>query len=150
MKRTLRAQSDYRTVMLRNQLTSLVLFESVTTTKAKAKQLIPFADHFFNRVRNADLNAKRHAGQTLFDSNAATKVFEEILPRYGAGETTFVRNFRVVPRHGDSAEMMMVTLIKPLQVKTGKAEKTTALPQGQGDPERSRGAEKKVSAKKAK
>lgn len=135
MKRTLRAQSDFHTTLLRNQLTSLVLFESVTTTKAKAKQLVPFADHFFNRVRSGDVNAKRLANQTLLDANTAVKVFEEILPRYRPDETTFVRHFRVIPRHGDSAEMMMVTLIKPLQVKPTKAEAP---------------AEKKSATKKAK
>ncbi|MEX1052091.1 MAG: bL17 family ribosomal protein [Patescibacteria group bacterium] len=124
MKRTLRAQSDFKTTLLRNQLTSLVLFESVTTTKAKAKQLIPFAERFFSRVQVADMNAKRLANQTLFDANAALKVFEEILPRYNQAETTFLRSFRVIPRHGDSAEMMMVTFTKPLQVKTPKVEKT--------------------------
>ena len=135
MKRTLRAQSYFKATLLRNQLTSLVLFESVTTTKAKAKQLIPFADHFFNRVRSADLTAKRLASQVLFDRNAEIKVFEEILPRYSPGETAFVRNFRVVPRHGDSAEMLMVTFIKPLQAKPAKTEKS---------------AEKKAVTKKAK
>lgn len=124
MKRTLRAQSDFRQTMLRNQLTSLVLFESVTTTGAKAKQLIPFANHFFNRVRSGDLNAKRHAAATLFDRNAVAKTFEEILPRYGDQETTFVRHFRVLPRKGDSAQMLMVSLIKPLQ-----ATKETAVKQ---------------------
>lgn len=117
MKRTLRAQSDFRQTTLRNQLTSLVLFESITTTRAKAKQLIPFVNHFFNRVRGSDLNAKRLAAATLFDSNAVAKTFEEILPRYSDKETTFVRHFRVLPRKGDSAEMLMVSLIKPLQAK---------------------------------
>ncbi len=125
MKRTLRAQSDFRSTLLRNQLTSLVLFESVTTTKAKAKQLVPFAERFFNRVRSADFNAKRLSGQTLFDKNASLKVFEEILPRYGADQAAFVRTFRVIPRHGDNAEMAMVTFTKPLQVKA-KAEKPQA------------------------
>ncbi|MEX2361620.1 MAG: bL17 family ribosomal protein, partial [Patescibacteria group bacterium] len=115
MKRTLRAQADFQSTLLRNQLTSLVLYESVTTTKSKAKKLIAFANHFFNRVVPADLNSKRLAAATLFDKNAQEKVFEEILPRYGKTDTTFVRHFRVLPRKGDSAEMVMVSLIKTLQ-----------------------------------
>jgi large subunit ribosomal protein L17 len=124
MKRTLRAQSDFRLTLLRNQLTSLVLFESVTTTQSKAKSLIAFANEFFNRARSADLNAKRYAAATLFDKNAVKKVFEELLPRYNNAETTFVRHFRVIPRKGDSAAMAMVSLIKPFQIKekTAKAE----------------------------
>lgn len=117
MKRTLRAQADFQTTVLRNQLTSLVLFESITTTKANALMLIPFANHFFNRVKIADLTAKRLAHQTFFDQNAAKKMFEEILPRYQKTETTFVRSFRVVGRKGDNAPQMMVSLIHPLSAK---------------------------------
>jgi len=123
MKRNLRAQSDYREMLLRNQLTSLVLFESITTTKTKAKMLIPFANHFLNKVRIADFNAKRLAAKTLLDKNAINKIFEEILPRYKKEETTFVRSYRVMPRKGDTAQMMMVNIIKPLMVKEDKVSK---------------------------
>lgn len=118
MKRTIRAQADYSSVLLRNQLSSLVLYESITTTKAKASQLLPFANHFFNRVRSADLTAKKLAHQTLLDKNAIKKVFEDVLPRYQAAETTFIRTYRVLPRRGDSAEMVRLSLTAPLKAKT--------------------------------
>ena len=117
MKRNLRAQADYKISLLRNLLTSLVLFESITTTKKKAKDLIPYANHFFNKVRQGDFNAKRLAAKSMFDLNAMKKTFEEILTRYNDKETTFVRHYRVMPRKGDSAEMTMVSLIKPLEIK---------------------------------
>lgn len=130
MKRNLRAQADYKVSLLRNQLTSLVLFESVTTTKKKAKDLIPYANHFFNRVRKGDFNAKRLAAKTMFDPNAMKKIFEEIMPRYKDSETTFVRHYRVMPRRGDSAEMAMVSLIRPLVIKkeTKQSETPNAAP----------------------
>lgn len=117
MKRNLRAQADYRKTILRNQLTSLVLFESIVTTKPKGKELVPFANRFFNRVRSGNFNAKRLAAATLLDPNAIRKVFEEIMPRYDEKETTFVRHLRVAPRKGDSAQMIMVALIRPLAVE---------------------------------
>ncbi|HUD20454.1 MAG TPA: 50S ribosomal protein L17 [Candidatus Saccharimonadales bacterium] len=124
MLRNTRAQADYKTVLLRNQLTSLVLFESITTTAAKARVLVTYANRFYSRVKDADLTAKRYAHETLLDKNAVKKMFEEILPRYKSGETTFVRTFRLLPRKGDSAEMMMVSLIRPLVIE----EKTVAEP----------------------
>lgn len=123
MKRTIRAKADFKNTLMRNQLTSLVLFESITTTKAKAKAVLPFINSFFNKVRVADLTAKRLAHQTLFDKNAVKKTFEEILPRYKKEETTFVRPLRIMPRKGDAAEMVMISLIRPLEVN---AEKVTA------------------------
>lgn len=123
MIRTLRSQSDYKKTLLRNQLTSLILFEAVTTTKAKGKDLISFANHFFSKVKKGDLQAMKLAHQTLFDKNAIKKTFDEILPRYDEKATTYVRAFRVMPRRGDSAEQMMVAFIKPLVVEEPKKEK---------------------------
>jgi large subunit ribosomal protein L17 len=127
MKRVLRSQSDFRKTILRNQLTSLILFESITTTKANSKYLIPFANHFFNSVKKADLIAKKLSHQLLLDSNAIKKTFEEILPRYKNEETTFIRSYKVAPRRGDSAEMVMISFIHPLTVETTnkKSEKNT-------------------------
>ncbi len=121
MKRVLRSQADFKSSILRNQLTSLVLYEAITTTRAKSKDVIPFINHFFNKVKSADLNAKKLAHQTFFDENAVKKTFEDILPRYDEKDTTFVRSFRTAPRHGDSAEMVLISLIKPF-----KAEKKAA------------------------
>ncbi len=114
MKRLLRSQHDYRTTLLRNQLTSLILFESLTTTLSKAKELVSFTDHFFNSVKAGGLNQTRLTHQTLLDKNAVRKVFEELLPRYKKEETTFVRLLRTQSRHGDNASMALVTFVRPL------------------------------------
>lgn len=128
MQRVLRSQADFRSTLLRNQLTSLVLFEAITTTRAKAKLLLPFANRFFNRVKAADMNAKRLAHQTLLDANAVKKVFEEILPRYTAGDSTFTKEYKVMPRRGDNAEQVMVSLAKTLTVSEPKKTKEADKP----------------------
>lgn len=127
MKRVVRAHSDFLSTQLRNQLTSLVLYESVTTTTANAKNLLPFANRFFNRVRSADLLAKKIAHATLFDKNAIAKVFEEILPRYEKEDTTFVRSLKVAPRKGDNAPQTLVSLIATLSVKEEKKAKAPSV-----------------------
>jgi large subunit ribosomal protein L17 len=128
MKRVVRAHSDFLSTQLRNQLTSLVLYEAVTTTTANAKNLVPFANRFFNKVKQADLGAKKVAHSTLFDKKAIEKVFEEILPRYKSEDTTFVRSLRVQPRKGDNAPQTLVSLIATLSVAApaAKAEKSEA------------------------
>lgn len=126
MKRVLRAQSDFRSTTLRNQLTSLVLYEAITTTAANAKYLIPFADHFFNQVKPRSLAGKKIAHQTLVDSSAIKKLFEEVLPRYQAQETTFVRQYKVVARRGDNAPMVTVALLHPLSIEPVTSKTTKA------------------------
>ncbi len=128
MKRVVRAHSDFLSTQLRNQLTSLVLYEAVTTTTANAKNLLPFANRFFNKMKKADLGAKKLAHATLFDKKAIEKVFEEIMPRYKSEETTFVRSLRVAARKGDNAPQTLVSLIATLDVKPTAKENTEAKP----------------------
>ena len=117
MKRVLRSQSDFKSTTLRNQLTSLVTYEAITTTTPKARQLVAFANHFFNKAKVGDLAAKKLAHQTLKGEIAVKKTYEEVLPRYDKESTTFVRMLKTVPRHGDNAQMSMVLLLKPLTVE---------------------------------
>ena len=126
MKRVLRSKADFKSTTLRNQLTSLVIYETLTTTRAKAKELEAYANHFFNKTRYADLPAKKLAHQTLLTSVAVKKVFEEIAPRYRNNETTFIRSLKVSPRSGDAAAMTMLSLIKPLVVDTKLIESSKA------------------------
>ena len=123
MERLLRSKEDYYSTILRNQLTSLILFESLKTTKSKASRLESYANHFYNKVRSADLNAKKLAHRTLFNKNAILKLFEEILPRYKHDETTFARTINMAPRAGDNAKMALIMITKPLEVKLKETEK---------------------------
>lgn len=145
MKRNLRAQADYRSVMLRNQLTSLVLYEAITTTRAKAKELTAFANHFFHRLDRDEMNSVRLAHETLFDKNAVKKVFEEILPRYSKDASSYLRVLRVMPRKGDSADMRLVTLQKPLVVKTAPAKESAVK-----EPKVAKAPAKKAASKTSK
>jgi|GEM_PF-964690 len=125
MRRLLRAKADYRRTLLRNQLTSLVLYEQIKTTHAKAKSLVAFANKFFNRVKVADLNANRFAHSVLLDKGAVKKLFEQIIP--AARSSTFVSLHRIADRSGDSASMSLVRLItldKDKPSKPGHANKT--------------------------
>lgn len=117
MIRNIRTQSDYKSTIVRNQLTSLVLYESIKTTDRKARFLIPFANRFFSKAKERNLNSIRYVQSILFDPNAVKKVFEDIMPRYSTSDTTFVRSYKTVPRKGDNAEQVLVSLIKPLVVE---------------------------------
>lgn len=110
MQRNLRSQHDYRSTLIRNQLTSLVLYEAIVTTRSKAKLLAPVVNRFFRNVIKADLNAMKLAHSTLLDKNAVKKVFEVLLPRY-TDKTNFVRITRLSPRKGDAAEQVQISFV---------------------------------------
>ena len=139
MKRVLRSRHDFQATTLRNQLTSLVLYEVIVTTRTQAKALEAFANHFFNVVKSGDLTAKKHAHQTLLEPNAVKKVFEEILPRYTGAVTTFVRSLAATPRSGDNAPRRAVMLIEGIKVESSTAARAADKPTSAPTVARSKG-----------
>ncbi|MDP3993302.1 MAG: bL17 family ribosomal protein [bacterium] len=113
----MRAQSDFSNTTLRNQLTSLVLYEAITTGRLNGKSLVSFADRFFHRVKANDLLARKYAHSVLLDKNAVKKVFEDILPRYELSATNYVRSLSAAPRRGDNAKQLAVMLIKEAKIE---------------------------------
>ncbi len=117
MGRVLRSQSDFLDTTRRNQLTSLILYEAIITSRLNGKILVSFADRFFNKVKKANLIASKYAHSVLKDKNAVKKVFEEILPRYQPTATNYVRTLATSPRRGDNAKQLAVMLIKEAKIE---------------------------------
>lgn len=123
MWRVLRSQSDFAKTTLRNQLTSLILYEAITTGRLNGKSLVSFADRFFHKVKADDLLARKYAHSVLLDKNAVKKVFEDILPRYELDATNYVRSLSTAPRRGDNAKQLAVMLIKEAKIEPAKPSK---------------------------
>lgn len=97
--------------MMRNLVTSLVLYEQVETTEAKAKELKSFADKLIARAKKSDLTAIRTLHKVLYDRNAVKKVIEVLVPRYATRTSGFTRSYHLKNRPGDNAPMMRLELI---------------------------------------
>lgn len=110
--------------MMRNLVTSLILYEKVETTISKGKEIKPFLDHLICRSKAADLNAHRYLSSVLFDKKAAKKVIEELVPRYKDRNSGFASIVKIKNRIGDNATIVRVELMdKKVFVE---AEKKTA------------------------
>ena len=53
----------HREMMMRNLVTSLVLYEKIITTATKAKELRSVAEKMVTLAKREDLHARRQAGQ---------------------------------------------------------------------------------------
>jgi large subunit ribosomal protein L17 len=125
--RSLSRKTAYRKSTMRNLTTSLILFEKITTTTAKAKELKSIAEHLINSARPGDLNGRRKLLAYLFDENAVKKTMDELLPRYANVPTGFIKTYKIGRRLGDAADMTIVELQKGKEVsipstKTGTKE----------------------------
>lgn len=110
--RALSRKTANRRSLLRNLATSLVLYERIKTTQAKAKELKPVVEHLISIAKKNDLTARRRLMSYLFDENATKKVLEVLVPRYKDLQSGFIKVYKVGPRLGDGAEMSILEFKK--------------------------------------
>lgn len=104
---------DQRNLLLRNLATSVILYESVTTTEAKGRTVQPIVDRLISIAKKNDkLTARRQLMAYLTDENAVTKVLNELTKRFEGTNSGFTRRYRLTPRAGDGAPQVMVQLTK--------------------------------------
>ena len=100
-----------REALLRNLATSVILYEKVKTTKAKAKFVRPLVERAISigRAKTVDTRRKLHTMFTL--ENAVKKVLEELGPKYASRKGGYTRITPIGRRQGDAAEMVQIELI---------------------------------------
>jgi len=123
--RKLGRKKEHRERTLRNLATSLVLYEKVRTTEAKAKAISPLVERLLSRSFSNTLAARRDAKSLLFDDNAVAKLFEDFPSRQGTRTSGFVRITKLPARNGDNAPMAeLELLLTPLEQVIEKESKT--------------------------
>jgi len=121
--RSLSRKKAYRKSTLRNLATSLIIYEEIKTTEAKAKEVKPIVEHLLNIAKKEDLGATRRLMGYLFDKNATKKILEDLLPRYKNIKSGFIKEYKLSPRLGDGAKMTILELIKGESIVKEKVEK---------------------------
>ena len=98
--------------MLRNLATSIILYEKVKTTNAKAKLVKSIVDKLVTTAKkNSPVNAMRKLNSYLPDKNASKKLVRELAERYKDRPSGFVRLTHLGPRAGDAAPMVQIELV---------------------------------------
>ncbi|MFA6429726.1 MAG: 50S ribosomal protein L17 [Patescibacteria group bacterium] len=110
--KTLDRNSTARRALLRNLATSLILYEQVNTTLAKAKAVKPFVEKLITKGKTKSLTTRRALLKTLTVESAVNKVLEELGPRYQARLGGYTRIIKLTTRKGDGAEMAQMQLVK--------------------------------------
>jgi large subunit ribosomal protein L17 len=109
--RSLGRKKSNREHLVRNLATSLVLWETIDTTEAKAKETKTYVEKLLARNKTNDLTDKRAIFAKLFDKNASDKVIKELFPRYSGRNSGFIRSYHLKNRLGDNAPMMRLELV---------------------------------------
>ena len=102
---------SHRDAMLKNLAASLVQYESVRTTEAKAKAVIPLVERIISVAKKETLASGRQVESMLPTKLAARKVVEVLAPRFKDRNGGFITTVRLPRRPGDNSRMMRVSLL---------------------------------------
>ncbi len=110
--KTLDRNSTARRALLRSLATSIILYENVNTTLAKAKAVRPFVEKIITSGRSKTLVARRSLMKVLLSESAVNKVLEELGPRYATRPGGYTRILKLGSRKGDGADVAQIQLVK--------------------------------------
>lgn len=112
MSNSLSRKIDHRQSLLRNLATSLILYEEIRTTKAKAREVKSVVERLISRTKKdkSSLTSRRYLLGYFYDKNATKKMLEVIVPRFSKIDSGFVRIIPIGPRLGDNAQMVIIKL----------------------------------------
>ncbi|MBI5655244.1 50S ribosomal protein L17 [Candidatus Uhrbacteria bacterium] len=110
--KTLDRKAGPRLALLRNLATSLVLYEKMNTTLAKAKAVRPMVEKLITTGRTKTLTSRRQLAKVLTVESAVNKVLEELGPRYATRPGGYTRIIKLGTRQGDGAEIAQIQLVK--------------------------------------
>lgn len=105
-------QRDHLKLMLRNLATSIILHETVKTTKAKAKMVQPIVENLITKAKTkGTVQAIRQIEKVVLDENASRKLLDVLKDRYQERPGGYTRIVKVGNRAGDAAEMVKIQLV---------------------------------------
>ena len=101
----------HQRLMFANLAASLFAAEAIVTTEAKAKALRPIAEKLITKARKGGLHNHRQVVSYLGDREMASKLFDDIGPRYADRPGGYTRILKLGPRRSDSTEMVYLELV---------------------------------------
>lgn len=129
-----------RRALVRGLVESLILYETITTTEARSKTMIPEFERLVTSAKCGNLAGLRQVQAKVYSETAWRKLTTELAEGFKDRNGGYVRTVKIGPRRGDNAPLVVVSLILP--------EKTTAVAKSTDDAKASKPAAAKKSATK--
>lgn len=111
----LQRDRDQRRALLRGLVTSLVMYESIETTLAKAKAAAPYFERLVTKAKKGDLHSQRQTRSFLLTEVAAQKLMQELAPAFKQRTGGYTRVIKAGTRQGDSAPLARLSLVLPVK-----------------------------------
>jgi large subunit ribosomal protein L17 len=100
-----------RKALFRHLVTSVILYEKVRTTEAKAKAIRPMVEKAITTGKVSTLSSRRKLMSQFYTEHPVKKILEVLGPRYEARKGGYTRIVKVGPRQNDGAQMVQIELV---------------------------------------
>ncbi len=98
-------------MMLKNLASSVLIYEKVKTTEAKAKVVRSLVEKAITVAKKGDLNSRRKLVETLPQKMAIKKAMEVLGDRYKGRDGGYTRIVKLGTRPGDGAKVVQIELV---------------------------------------
>jgi large subunit ribosomal protein L17 len=110
--RKLSRKTGPRKALYRNLIVSVLRYEQIKTTEARAKEVRGQVEHVITLAKEGSLAARRQiVAQLPEEPLVIDKLINEIGPRYAARTSGYTRIVKLGPRAGDAAPMVQLELV---------------------------------------
>lgn len=130
--------SSLRKATVRDIAKSVLKYQSVVTTKARARATCKLIDRLISLGKGGSLAARRRAFSLISDHDLVKILFTEISPRYRNRQGGYTRVLPLWGRRGDNASQVVLELTEKVikeKIKVEKPRKETVRPPSQEIPE---------------
>lgn len=100
-----------RKALFRGLITEFFRHERISTTEAKAKAIRGEAEELITLAKRGDVHARRLVLRKVLDKDVTNKLFETLGPRYKERKGGYTRIFKLGPRLGDAAPLVILELV---------------------------------------
>jgi large subunit ribosomal protein L17 len=136
-----------RKATLRDIAQSVILRQSIKTTKAKAKEARKLVERLITLGKRGDLSSRRLAYSELCDHSLVSLLFKEIAPRFKDRNGGYTRIINWFNRKGDNAQTVILELTEIKKKEKVKKPKSKEEKSKEEKPEKA--AKKITTAEKA-
>ena len=109
--RKLGRPTDQRRAMLRNLVTSFLKYGKIETTVTRAKETRCLAEKMITLAKRGDLHARRQVLSFVTEEEVVKNLFDNVAPKYTERHGGYTRMYKVGPRRGDAAEIVILELV---------------------------------------
>lgn len=109
--RKLGRATDQRRAMLRSLVTSFLKHGKMQTTDTRAKETRKIAEKMITLAKRGDLHARRQVLAYVQEEAVVQNLFDNIAPKYTERNGGYTRMYKMGPRRGDGAELVILELV---------------------------------------